>query len=410
MHSKQSRIVSLLLWLACMAAALPVLARGDKVIPQVPDGIGGDGTVWKTKFDITNLGPTPETRITNVRVLFFHQNGTPWTVATNLGNVSEITLDLGAFQTIRIETRGTTSTLTSGYAIVRNLEPTTQFSEDHEVALTVFYEISRGSSVIDTVSVEVGQPTMAWVFPVETDVARNLLTGFAAVNLADAANTLTLSLYTATTPTSGNATLRQERQITLNANEQRSRFLVDASLFPDVTPFKGMLLGRSEKPVSILALLQTAIPGGVQYATMVPAYADALRRNTAMYLRQGFPLDADIPVSDYVGNPNDTLPWDLLYETQGTTSRRLLPRSGAAFSVIGTRTADQFDDEVTISFLRGLTYGTNPIDLSEGSANLASGFAFAIRTALGQYVKVRIAEVINRGNERDLALEMYVYR
>jgi hypothetical protein len=29
---------------------------------------------------------------------------------------------------------------------------------------------------------------------------------------------------------------------------------------------------------------------------------------------------------------------------------------------------------------------------------------------LGQYVKVRIAEVINRGNERDLALEMYVYR
>jgi hypothetical protein len=392
-----------------MTVALPLCARGDKVIPQVPDGIGGDGSVWKTKFDITNLGPTTGTRITNVKLLFFHQNGTPWTIGTNVGTVSEITLDLGAFQTIRIETSAATA-LTSGYAILRNLEPSNEFSEDYEVAITVFYEISRGGGIIDTVSVPVGQPTMSWVFPVETETARNLVTGFAVVNLSGAPNTLTLSLWRATTPTSGNATQQQQIDITLDANEQRARFLNESSLFPNVTSFKGMLLGQADRPVSILALLQTPAPGGVQYATLVPAYQDALRRNTAMYLRQGFPLDADIPVSDYIGNAEDTLPWDLLYETQSTTARRLMTRSGAAFSVIGSRSAEQFDNDVSITFLRGLTYDTNPIDLSDNSANLVSGFTFAIRTALGQYVKVRIAEVINRGSEFDLALEMYVYR
>jgi hypothetical protein len=64
--------------------------------------------------------------------------------------------------------------------------------------------------------------------------------------------------------------------------------------------------GTADKPVAIVALLQTpSTPPNKQYATLTPAYIDSLRRNTAMYLREGLPLDADIPVSDYFGNDQD---------------------------------------------------------------------------------------------------------
>ena len=392
------------------ALAVPLLAHGDKVIPQVANGTGGDGTVFRTKLDITNLGPEPSTRITKVKVLFFQQNGSPWTVGTNQGTTSEITLDLGAFQTIRIETTGTGS-LTAGYAIVQNLETGfSTFAEDYEVAVTAYYEILKGTSVIDTVSVPVGQPTLAFVFPAETELSRDLVTGFAIVNLADSSNSVTLNLWRSTTPSSSNASGAGSQTITLTANEQRARFLNDSSLFPNVSSFRGMVLGTSERPVAILALLQTPTPTGVQYATLAPAYADALRRNSAMYLRQGMPLDADIPLSDYFGNKDDTAPWDILYETVSTSSRRLAPRSGAAFAVIGQRTDTQFDEEVTIASLKAMNYTSSTIDLSDSSSNLQSGFAFAVKTALGRYVKIRIFEVITRGTEKDLALEIYVYK
>ncbi|NWG11962.1 MAG: hypothetical protein HXY20_00330 [Acidobacteria bacterium] len=396
-------------FLSLMLAA-PLYAHGDKVIPQVADGATADGQVFRTKFDITNLGPEPATRITKVKVLFFRQNGSPWTIATNQGTTSQINLDLGAFQTIRIETLGSGS-LTVGYAVVQNLENTTIFAEDYDVAITAYYEVRKGNVATETLSVPLGQPTVAWVFPAETDLSRELLTGFAIVNLANTTNTVTLRLYSATTPTSGNASDRGTTTLVLNANEQRARFLNEAGLFPGETNFRGMLLGTSEKPVSILALLQTpSTPPDKQYATLVPAYADALRRNTAMYLRQGLPLDADIPVSDYFGNRDDTAPWDLLYETVSTTSRRLAPKSGATLAVIGQRSDSQFDDDVNITYLQGLPYTSNNLDLSDGSANLQSGFTFGVKTGLGRYVKIRIREVITRGTERDLALEIYVYK
>ncbi len=404
------RLTYLLAVVVTFALAGPLYAHGDKVIPQVADGATPDGQVFRTRFDITNLGPEPATRITKVKVLFFQQNGSPWTIATNQGTASQINLDLGAFQTIRIETLGSGS-LTAGYAIVQNLENTTIFAEDYDVAITAYYEIRKGNVATETISVPVGQPTVAWVFPAETDLSRELLTGFAIVNLANTSNEVTLRLWRATTPTSGNASDAGTATLVLDPNQQRARFLNESGLFPGVTNFRGMVLGTSEKPVSILALLQTpSTPPDKQYATLVPAYADALRRNTAMYLRQGLPLDADIPVSDYFGNANDSAPWDILYETVSTTSRRLAPKSGAAFAIIGQKSDVEFDDDVTITYLRSLSYTSSNLDLSDGSANLQSGFTFAVRTGLGRYVKIRIREVVQRGTERDLALEIYVYR
>src|SRR5262249_46372428 len=105
-----------------------------------------------------------------------------------------------------------------------------------------------------------------------------------------------------------------------------------------------------------------------------------------------------------------------LYTTQSGSARRLEPWSGAAFAAVGNRTSGEFD-RITIEDLQALSYSGNPIDMSDTSSNLQAGFAFAIRTALGRYVKLRITDngVISRVGDdgqprKDLALEMFVYR
>lgn len=410
---KLSSRLALLLptWMFLLISASTVFARGDKVVPQVADGNGSIRTV----ILVNNLSPVE--KITKIKVLFFRQDGSAWSLATNQGTVSEVTLNLGRYQTIRIETKGTTSPLTSGYAIIRNTELSSFFAEDFEVALTVFYEVLSGSKVVDTVSVPVGRPTLLWAFPVDIDVSKELLTGLAIVNLANSSNKVTVRLWQTTTPSSSDSSDGGVASFTLNANEQRAEFLTQ-KLFSSKTTFSGMLVGTAEKPVAILALLQSQASFGLQYATLAAEYLDGLRTNTYMYLRQGFPLDADIPVSDYFKNEADPTPWDLFYESQSDTARRLAPKQGALFSVIGSRTDSELDG-ITLDQLQGFVYSASNIDLSDGSSNLAKGFAFAIKTALGHYVKVRISEVFTREGttsdgtktiSKDLALEIYVYR
>lgn len=414
------RIVFLTL-LTIVAQSVVAFAHGDRVIPQVAEGTLA-GLTYRTKFDIINL--SPRQRISKVKVLFFRQDGSPWSVLTNQGTVSEITLNLGLDQTIRIETSGSTAALTAGYAIIRNMETTfSTYSDDFEVGISVFYEILSGPDVVDTVSVPTGQPTLEWIFPVETNDAKKLYTGFAIVNLANESNKVTLTLLEATTPSSKDGTLGPPVEFTLNANEQKARFLNESGLFPSKTTFKGMLVGYSEKPVSILALLQTSTPSGVQYATLVPSYLDAMRRNTYTFLpqpllgRSGMPLDVDSLVVDYFqeNRLDQALPWDLIYETQTRTTRRLVPKNAATLAVIGSRTAVQFDD-ITLDELKGYSYSSSNIDMSDASANLKENFAFAVKTSLGRYAKLHVASVIKATDAStgdtysNLALEIYVYR
>ncbi len=405
--------------LAVMVLAVPGRAHGDRVIPQVADGTGPDGTQFRTKFDITNLGPYQAQQITKVSVLFFNTDGTAWTVAYRkdgvAGTGSAIPLTLDALQTVRIETQGTSATLKSGYAVVRNLDKASYFPEDYEVGVTVYYEVLRDGRVIDTVSVPVGQPTYAFMVPVETRASQNLYSGLSLVNLSSSSNPVKLQLYRAQPPrdSSGLALPDQETTVTLEADRQSVGF-VGVSFFPTATDFKGMLFGLSDGPVAVLALLQTPTPTGVHYATLVPAYRDYLRRNSFMYMQQGYPLDADQIISDYFLNTDDQDPWDLLYETPNPSNprvRRLTPQQGARFAVIGNvQTNDQFD-AIGIETLRGLTYTADSIDMSDGSQNLAEGFTFAIRTGLGRYAKVRVYGIISIPNgERDLQLQVFVYR
>jgi hypothetical protein len=410
--------------------AVPALAVGDKVIPHVVNG-ADSGLGYRTKIDITNLSYFLNTTITKVTVYFYKDDGTAWTLGIKdpatgtTQTVSSVTLNLGTLQTQRLETSGTGS-FASGFAIIRNLEATDPIPDQFETAITVFFEVLQSGNIIDTVSVPVGRPTVSFGFPVEIDktVTPNLLTGFAIVNLTDVANTVNIDLYQNAVPQSGNAQIYgSTATITLSSGlvtKKTARFLDEAQFFPSITKFKGMATCTAQGPVAILTLLQTpTTTGGVQYATLVPAYFDALRRNTIMYLPQGYALDADLPVVDYfrdetaTGDAYAEIPWDVLLESAGSLAggRQLTAQPGAALHPIGQQNVDQFD-ALTIETLRGYTYSASAIDLRDGSANLQEGFSFAIKTALGQYVKARIRTIItySGSTNKDLVLELYVYK
>ncbi len=423
MQTRNIYVVSFVILLALQVQTVSALAQGDKVFAQLADGIATDGSQFVTKFRITNLGASPTTEIKQLKIMFFHQNGDPWAISTNLGTASELPMDVGAYQTVAIETSGT-SALSSGYAIVRNSETATIYAQDYQVAVTAFYEIRKGGSVLDTVSIPASDPTLSFVVPVEMDAANNLYTGFAVVNLAGSSNAIRLQLFGSSSNVAAPAQDSGSATVTLKPAEQTATYLYP-SIFPVASSFKGMLVGKSDGPVAVAGLLQSPFPDGVQYAVMAPAYLDALRRDSQIYLRLGYSLDADRCISDYwwdqnlINDPNyfepdATLPWDLLLEKQSSTTRRLSPRGNAQIAVIGPRTGAQFDS-LTIASLQALAYSANPIDMSDGSPNLAmdpnlGNFAFAIKTGLGRYVKVRVNNVVSRGTDKDLALEIFVYK
>ncbi|MBZ5499241.1 MAG: hypothetical protein LAP85_22815 [Acidobacteriia bacterium] len=443
MTKRQIHTAILTILLIPFLRAVPALASGDKVVPHVVDGDQGDGIRYRTKFDITNISPWPNTVLTKVSVLFYKDDGTPWTVAIkdpvsgNALNVSSYTPLLGMSQTVRVETLGTGS-LASGFAIIRNLEVPAnhlEFADQGEVAITVYFEVlSRNSQggydIIDTVSVPTSQPTVSWTFPVEIDKTKSpsLLTGFAMVNLSDVSNAVTIDLWETKAPLSNDAVqYPQSASLVLSGtNPTTSKkavgFLDQAAFFPGITKFKGMAVASSSSPVAILALLQTPTPTGVQFATLVPAYLDSLRRNTLMYLPQGYSLDADIPVVDYfrdetsAADPYYETPWDVLFQSDQnvTTGRWLTSQQGAMFHTIGViapQNAGSFDT-ISLDNLRSFTYSTDSIDLGDSSGNLVQGFTFAIKTGLGRYVKVRVRDWVEYTNSsvKDLLLEIYVFK
>jgi len=419
MFQRQIRIVVSLLAILVFLQAAPAWAHGDKVIPQVVDGAQSDGLRYITKFDLTNVSYSVNQPLTKVTLLFFKNDGTPWTISTkDQGTTSAVPVTISATQSVRIETTGT-GTISSGYVILRNLESTTYLPDDNTVTVTVYYEVLQGNNVVDTVSVPVGQPTVSCTFPVEIDTTQppGLLTGFAIVNLIGAANTVEIDLYSSDSTQFG-----QRLTLMVSSSSMTVGFLDGSQFFnlPANTKFKGSAFVTSAAPVTVLPLLLTPTATGPQYATLVPAYLDALRTNTLMYLEQGYALDADLPVVDYFHSESTSIdaydegPWDVLFHMISQTARQLLPQNGAMVSTLGVYNGqsmiDQFD-AITLGDLLNKTYTINPIDFSDNSPNLAQdGFAFAIKTNLGRYAKVRVRYVISWTGGDDLVLEIYVYK
>lgn len=414
------RISVLMLLAVILAYAIPANARGNKVIPQVADGPG-----YHTKFDLINIS-SRET-IANFKLRFFRQTGASWSLTVKIGSGiftgSDFTLNLSPRQTVRVETMGSSAQDTAGYVIIEDNEPkNTGYSQDFVLGISVFYEVYSGGKVVDTVSVPVTDPTGLGTFPVEIDSSKSLLTGFAVVNLAGVANKVTLQLYAA------DSTPGQSVDFTIDAGKQRAEYL-NQFLFPGLGSFKGMAEFRCTGAVGILALLQTpAADGSIRYSTLVPTDREALRRNTRAYLRQStsstspfMPMDVDAMVADYfrTSDADENFSWDFGFEYNGTniTSRFLKPYNGAVIAPLGIMSDYSQFDNISLPYLKSLSYSENTIDMSDGSPNWRTSFAFAIRTDLGNYAKIRIDTIndVTYADQpgvtyKDLVLEIYVYR
>ena len=407
-------IFRLMFCLALLSSAVPLaFSRGDKIIPQVVSGAG-----WSTKFDLTNV--SPNRAITNMRLVFYLNNGAPWAVQTNRGT-GAIQLSLQPRQTIRVETTG--GLAGAGYAVIYDEEEeNSRYSQDYALGISVFYVFSGASGVVDTVTVPVAQPTAAAVLPVEMNDSQKTYSGLAIANWAGYTNTITLNLY----PDNWNPSM-QPRTVTfqLQEREQRAEFL-DENLFPGLTSFKGMAEITAVGPVALLGLLQTAAVGGQQYATLIPVDKEALRRNSHMVLLQVIdddnpytPLDIDGFTSDYfriigvAGDTTESYSWDLeyRYEAPDGNVRFFRPVNNAEMAYLGIQNSDNFD-AISLPDLKALSYSYDDFDLS--GSNLQVNATFAVHTDVGNYAKIRIVQIVDTtyGSRlnKDLVLEVYIYK
>jgi hypothetical protein len=412
------KLLFLLAWFAGVVQT--GFSRGDKIIPQVVDGPG-----WATKFDLTNISSV-ET-ISKMRLSFFKNDGTKWSLQTNRGTGTDFVLNLQARQTLRIETLGSGSQVIAGYAVIYDEETkNTEYSEDFVLGISVFYVYSTSSGVADTVTVSVPQPTAAANAPMEMNDSKGVYSGLAFVDWSGAPNTVSIDLYSENGIKYGSTKIIQ-----LDPRQQWSGYLDDSDLFPELKSFKGMAQITSLGPIAMLALLQTrAADGSPQYSTLVPVDRESLRRNSHMVLLQAstdnnpyMPIDFDSFAVDYfrtTGDPSvdtESWSWDIeyRYNSSDRTNRYLRPFNGAALSSIGYSDASAFD-QISLPDLKALTYTTRDISLS-GSA-LYTGYAFAVRTDIGNYAKVRILRIIDTTDSpngidlynKDLVLEVCIYK
>jgi len=397
-----------------LLGTVSAFARGDRVIPQVPDGPN-----IRTKIDLINI--SSRQAVKNFKIQFFRQDGTPWKLNFKANDSqeagSEYILNLVPRQTLRIETAGLSSPTASGYVIVADEESkTTSHSRDFVLGISVYYEVYAGAGVVDTVSVPVTAPTAIGTFPVEIDQTKDLYTGFAIVSLMSGVNKVVVSLYAADGKASSSA------NFTMAKGEQRAEFL-NQRLFPGLKQFKGMAEFSCDGPVAILALLQTRTAVDVQYATLVATDKEALRHNSYVFLPQAvlsdapyMPFDIDALVVDYLRQleGEEGYPWDITYETESKTARSFKPWNGAALAKLGKKSPTDFD-AISITELKSLSYSTNKIDMSDGSEGLNLEFTIAIRTDLGYFAKARIIRIVEVKDDKgdlykDLGLEVYVFR
>jgi hypothetical protein len=391
-----------------MGTARLGFSRGDKVIPQVVDGPG-----WVTKFDLTNISSSQV--ISKMRLTFYQNNGAKWTLRTDQGFLSDLTLNLQPRQTLRVETLGV-GPLTSGYAVIYDEETgNSTYSEDYVLGISVFYVFSTGSGIKDTVTVSVPQRTAVATAPVEIN-STGVNSGMAIVNWAGMTNNIRIDLY------DQNGNFSRATTFALQAGEHIAAYLDQNPFFPALGSIKGMVQVTAEGPISLLALLQTPAGDGLQYATLVPVDKESLRRNTYMILLQAndtgnpfMPFDLDGFAVDYFRNLDGTegYPWDLEYRYNASNAgnRFLTPYNGAAIASLGTRGDADFD-AISLPQLKALTNysSTNSLDLSDPGPN--QNFAFAVRTDLGNYAKARIIRINSPSGTilKDLVLEVCIYQ
>jgi hypothetical protein len=395
-------------------ASSPVFATtsGDKIIPQIADGIGGDGTIIRTKIAVYNLSGTETLDGFYLKLRFFHEDGSPWVLSTSLGTANEFPVDLAPRQTLSVRTLGLSIPMTSGYARVVNSDIRNSFiSTNYAFGLNVFYEVLTQNGVVDTVSVPVYSPTSLGSFPIEINSA--VSTGFAVVNCNNGAVQVQMDLY------GKDGKLIQSALFALEQLVHRSEFL-EQNLFPGLhlDGDRGLVEFKTTGgPVAILALRQFQTAGnGVQYSTLDISDNETLSRDTLAMIGGGYygkaafyPIDLDTGSvvtdlrcggindgSNYCSGSSGLIPgedasWDILVKLDSTTQRSFAPYNGAMAKVGYKSSLDYYG--ISLYDLKQLSYSKDPIDMSDGADTFKMGYVFGVRTSQGNYAKIFLRSV-----------------
>lgn len=131
-------------------------------------------------------------------------------------------------------------------------------------------------------------------------------------------------------------------------------------------------------------LLFVEFAGRLSRLSLIPS-ATVVSSGTAV-IKGTYLFDFDTGQMSGVGEPIHP-PYDVWWEQETSTARKLVPESGARLHRLGA--VDYA--AITHAELLGLAYGTAAIDGSVGAANqLADGTVFAVRTSQGNYAKVKV--------------------
>lgn len=142
--------------------------------------------------------------------------------------------------------------------------------------------------------------------------------------------------------------------------------------------------------------------GAALLCAALPLSANAAIVSSGTWTISGtYEFDFDAGVQD-VSYPDPTM--DVFWDQIDSTHRQLttsLENNGSGIVNLGTVNFAG----LTLNDLQGLTYGTTPIDGSDGSNQLVQGDVFAVKTNLGNYAKVLVTGPFDLTKDNGLPIQ-----
>ena len=225
-------------WLVLSGLTLPAFAQRYTVFPQFASGGG-----WSSEIFLANQGLSA---VTGIVVSFYHGDGTPLTVNSNLGSSATLAVNLnpGATQAVQITPDSTTST---GYVVIHYP------SSVAPVTATEVFRYQTGDTVLAEVGVPQQSADNSFSFPVEVNSAAGVATSFAFANptldsTTAAAETVIVTLI------NPDGTIQRTATLPLAAGQYLSEYVTQ--LFPGLDNFTGSLSVSSPTSMAVLALRQ----------------------------------------------------------------------------------------------------------------------------------------------------------
>ena len=367
---------SVMTTLACTLLILPLgVAAGDQIIyfPHLADG-GGYSTTWQ----FTGLGAGTS----QVAVELFAQDGSPLTLATNLGAGSRFEFDLEPAASRVLQTLGTGNQASVGWARVSSSRPigaNGTFKWMSGAGSPVCQAAVPGSLAVGVATVMVSDP-------------RN--TGIALLNLGPAGTRFDFRLR------DGNGVVLGSGSRALPRSGQTALYVNQIQGLEDAGPGEGSLEVSSTSLFSLIAL---QFDGQIFSTAPVLPGRDSFSLTRSLLLDRIQSLDGELSaaINGFLGpTPEDRAPYESFLQSPNTGMTGIAPR-GLYDQILPLNGGGAY-----YSFA-GLTheYGSGS-DLELQQGNLSVGFAgydFGFLTELGNVP----IETIGIGHPALLYLNLY---